>query len=141
MFFYLIYKGYIEIKYYRLSYSLVLALILMSFTLNPTISLYNQKFSNALIIDHGFKRVAYTSSKSEYFLDKLKREFNVNRIEEVKKDTPIYLGKEAILLIKEEIDKSFIMLSGRNYGIIDLLNKDESIVFIKNRIYIDERGK
>ena len=141
IFFYLIYKGYLEMKYYKLSYSFFVVLFLMSFTINPTISLYNQRFNNALIIERGFERIAYTSSKSEYFLEKVKKKFNVSKVEEVKKDIPIYLGKEAILFLKEDIDKSFIMLSGNNYGIIDLLNKDESIVFIKNRIYIDERGK
>ncbi|MGL5575116.1 MAG: ComEC/Rec2 family competence protein, partial [Sarcina sp.] len=141
MFFYFIYKGYINIKYYKLSFSFMISLIFMTFNIFPVISIYNQKFSNAIIIEKGFEKVAYTNSESEYFLDNMKKECNVNKIEKVKKDTHIYLGDKSILLIKPEVDKSFIMLRDDNYGIIDLLNKDERIVFIKNRIYIDERGK
>lgn len=141
LFFYLMYKGYIDIKYYKLSFSFLISLIIMTFSLFPVVSVYNKKFSSAIIIETGFKRIAYTNSKSEYFLESIRKECNVNQIEVISKDVPIYLGDESILLIKHDIDKSFIMLRDNNYGIIDLLNKDESIVFIKNRIYIDERGK
>lgn len=140
-FFYLIYNKYLDIKYYKLSFSLVISLVIMTFSYFPVVSIYNQKFSNAIIVEHGFGKIAYTNSESEYFLNSLKKEYNLNKIESVKKDTPIYLADKTILLIKPDIDKSFIMLRDNNYGIIDLLNKDESIVFIKNRIYIDERGK
>ncbi|MGL4655931.1 MAG: ComEC/Rec2 family competence protein [Sarcina sp.] len=141
MFFYLIHKEYVDIKYYKLSFSFIISLVIMTFSVFPVVSIYNQNFSNAVIIEHGFKKVAYTNSKSEYFLESIRKECNLNKIEEVDKDIPIYLGKNSILLIKPDIDESFIMLRDNNYGIIDLLNKDESIVFIKNRIYIDERGK
>lgn len=140
-FFYLIYNKYLDIKYYKLSFSLVISLVIMTFSYFPVVSIYNQKFSNAIIVERGFGKIAYTNSESEYFLNSLKKEYNLNKIESVKKDTPIYLADKTILLIKPDIDKSFIMLRDNNYGIIDLLNKDESIVFIKNRIYIDERGK
>ena len=89
----------------------------------------------------GLEKVAYTNSESEYFLDNLQKEYSVNEIHKVEENIQIYLGGKTAVLIKPDLDESFIMLRGNNYGIIDLLNKDENLVLIKNRIYINERGK
>ncbi|MGL4761283.1 MAG: ComEC/Rec2 family competence protein [Sarcina sp.] len=140
-YFYLIYKGYLDIKYYRAAYSSVVIVFIGMFTLMPTVSVYTENFSNAIIVRQGLEKIAYTNSESEYFKMNLQKEHSVNDIRKVDENISLYLDDETVLLIKPDIDESFIMLRDNNYGIIDLLNKDENLVLIKNRIYINERGK
>ena len=139
--FYFIYKGYIDKRYYKLSYFLVIGIVVTIFNIVPVISVYEKSFSRAIIVEYGFSKIAYTNSKSDYFINSLGKECKVNNIKKVEKNMKLDIGYKREILIKPKIDESFIMLRGNNYGIIDLLNKDENLVLIKNRIYIDERGK
>lgn len=140
MVFYFIYNGNLRKEYVKINYVLLGFLLLSQFSVFTTIELYEKNFSSAIIIRRGFERVAYTNSESDYFLRSLKNEYRVNEIVDVDKSKVINYDSKAKIIIKEDIDESFIMLRGKNCGIIDLLNKDEKAVLIKDRIYIDERG-
>ncbi|MGL5821400.1 MAG: hypothetical protein ACRCYE_07185, partial [Sarcina sp.] len=96
--------------------------------------------NSAIIYEYGISKVAFTNSESDFFLKRLKSECRVNDIINNKEDLNIRLNNSGKIIIKDKIEESFIMLRGNNYGIIDLLNDDESIVFIGNKIYINERG-
>ncbi|WP_297436310.1 ComEC/Rec2 family competence protein [uncultured Clostridium sp.] len=140
MVFYLMYKGHLSRVYIKINYMLLGLLILSQFSFFTTVSVYEKNFSKAIIIRSGFSRIAYTNSDSDYFIKALAKEYRVSEIVPVNKNKLVYGNGEMKIIIKGDIDESFIMLRGQNCGIIDLLNNDEKAILIKDRIYIDERG-
>lgn len=139
--FYIIYKGFIKIDYYKISYFLVFSIFIYEINVFPTVYIFQKEFNKAIVVESLFKKTAYTNSKSSYFIDELKKEYSINNVENLKGDYLIDFGKGVKIIIKPNIDDSFIMLRKKNYDIIDMLNRDENAIFIKNRIYINERGK
>ncbi|MGL4739591.1 MAG: hypothetical protein ACRC41_02165, partial [Sarcina sp.] len=135
-----VYKGYLNKKYIVLAGVLTISIFISIIDIFPKIYVYKKNFSKAIIYEYGTKKVAFTSSESEYFLNRLKVDCRVNDIINNKEDFNIRLNNNGEIIIKDKIEESFIMLRDNNYGIIDLLNDDESIVFIGNKIYINERG-
>ncbi|MGL4991461.1 MAG: ComEC/Rec2 family competence protein [Sarcina sp.] len=134
--FYVIYKGYVERKYYKFSFVLMFLLLCSNYTMFTTIEIYRSGFNSAIIIQDGFTKVSYTSSKSTYFLDMLKKEYEVNNIRSISDDIILSKGISEKIIIKPKIDESFIMLRGNNYDIIDMLNRDEKIIVTNKKVYI-----
>ena len=136
-----IYKGYLNKKFLLLSCMLVVVIFISEFSLFTKLYLYEDKWNNALIIEDGFEKVAYTSNDSDIFIDKIKKENAINKVKVLKKDVMLNLRNNFNIYLNPKIKGSFIMLSNDNYDIIDLLNEDEKVVIMFNEIYIDERGQ
>ncbi|MGL5634565.1 MAG: ComEC/Rec2 family competence protein [Sarcina sp.] len=135
-----IYKGYLSKRYIVLAGFLVVSIFISLINVFPKLYIYKKNFNSAIIYEHGINKIAFTSSESDFFLKRLKSECRVNSIINNEEDLNIRLNNSGKIIIKDKIEESFIMLRDNNYGIIDLLNDDESIVFIGNKIYINERG-
>lgn len=134
--FYVIYKGYVRREYYKFSFVLILLLLFSNYTIFTTVEIYRDEFNSAIIIQDRFNKVAYTSSKSMYFLDILKKEYALNNVQSISNDIILSKGLLKKIIIKPKIDESFIMLRGDNYDIIDMLNRDEKIIVTNKKVYI-----
>ncbi|WP_066872383.1 ComEC/Rec2 family competence protein [Clostridium mediterraneense] len=136
-----IYKGYLNKKFFVLCCMLIFVIFMSEFSLFTKLYLYEDTWNNALIIENGFKKVAYTSNDSDIFINKIKKENAINKVKVLKKDIMLNLRNNFNIYVNPKIKGSFIMLSNDNYDIIDLLNEDEKVVIMFNEIYIDERGQ
>lgn len=138
--FYIIYKGYLDKIYFKFSYFLVGLIIIMEFSLFPNIYIYKDRFNTAIVLEKGFEKMAYTNKNNKFFEESVRKNCKLNDIKLVKKDILVELGKNSNIFINDKMSGSFIMLSDDNYDIIDLLNEDEKMILIGNKIYISERG-
>lgn len=138
--FYLIYNGYLDKIYFKFSYFLVMLIFIMQFNIFPSVYIYKDSFNTAIVLEKGLKKVAYTNKNNEFFYESIRKNCNLNDIKLVKKDLSIELSKKSNMIINDKVNGSFIMLRDNNYDIIDLLNEDERMILIGNKIYISERG-
>lgn len=138
--FYLIYNGYLDKIYFKFSYFLVMLIFIMQFNIFPSVYIYKDSFNTAIVLEKGLKKVAYTNKNNEFFHESIRKNCNLNDIKLVKKDLSIELSKKSNMIINDKVNGSFIMLRDNNYDIIDLLNEDERMILIGNKIYISERG-
>ncbi len=136
-----IYKAYLNRKFFVLCCMLISVIFMSEFSLFTKLYLYEDTWNNALIIENGFEKVAYTSNDSDIFINKIKKENTINKVKVLKKDIMLNLRNNFNIYVNPKIKGSFIMLSKHNYDIIDLLNEDEKVVIMFNEIYIDERGQ
>ncbi len=136
-----IYKAYLNRKFFVLCCMLISVIFMSEFSLFTKLYLYEDTWNNALIIENGFEKIAYTSNNSDIFINKIKKENAINKVKVLKKDIMLNLRNNFNIYVNPKIKGSFIMLSKHNYDIIDLLNEDEKVVIMFNEIYIDERGQ
>lgn len=138
--FYMSYKKVSNFKFKELGYFFFLGVIIGSFNLGTTISVFQSNWNKGIIIKKGFYKEAYTSSNDDFFKEEIKKEYALSNVNNFKKEHLLKLDDDLYLCLNNKIEHSFIMLKKNKYDIIDLLKKEKRLYHKGKFIYIDERG-
>ena len=139
--FYMYYKGF---KRFRiLSYSVIVYMIVINYSFYPKITVFQEKWNRAMVVECGFSRTVITNSNNQYFIENIKKQYEIYDIKVLGDNIGVNLGKETKLVIRKDLKEAYIVFTKNKdnntkssyYDIITMGNKKSTFRVINGEIF------
>lgn len=139
--FYMYYKGFKRFK--SLSYSIFVYMIIINYSFYPKVTISQEKWNRAVIVEYGLNKTLITNSDNQYFIENTKKQYEVYNTIILRDDIGIALSEETNLVFKKDLKEAYIVISKNKdnktkssyYDIITMGNKNNIFRIVNGRIF------
>lgn len=139
--FYMYYKGFKRFKI--LAYSVMFYMIIINYSFYPKVSISQEKWDTAVVVEYGFNKTLITNSKNQYFIDTIKKQYGIYDLRVLSDNMGMDLGKGVKLVISRELKEAYIMSTENKdnntkssyYDIITMGNNNNVFRVINGRLF------
>lgn len=139
--FYMYYKGFKRFKI--LSYSVFFYMIIINYSFYPKIIISEEKWNRAVVVQYGLNKTLITNSDNQYFIENIKKKYEIYNTTILRDNMGIDLGKGTNLVIRKDLKEVYIVLSKNKdnntkplyYDIITMRNNNNIFRIINGGIF------
>lgn len=138
MCFYMYSKGFKNFK--KLSYLVLIYMIVSNYSFYTKITICEEKWNKGIVVEKGFERVLITNCSNEYFINKIKKQYCIYNVEQIKFDYGMKLSGNEKLMVNKALKEAYIIFTENKdnntkpiyYDIIGMNEEGKNIIRIIN---------